>query len=285
MQHYQKDVINYAIIRFLPYHDVSEFVNVGIIAYSPITGLLHHKLECRKYSRITKFFPELKGSTYLNWARAYTKQLQNLEKSFEPDALSFLKEEQQNIFKQILDPQEGLFHYSPLTTVMCDNAEQKVNDLFTYYILRAYADKKDTTETTLTNSLKNELKRLSLLQRFRTDQIIGDDEYHITIPFYDGKHSQAIKPFDLNKKDAVSIYEHGDRWVNRIKRLRRNNTLPKRMLFTVNEAKKDKLKLACDEIITELKRTDVEVISLANNDVNKITHVDMSRISNFIKVG
>ncbi len=50
-----KTICNYAVIRFLPYPETEEFVNVGVILACPETRTIDYMLETRRRDRITGF--------------------------------------------------------------------------------------------------------------------------------------------------------------------------------------------------------------------------------------
>ena len=73
----------------------------------------------------------------------------------------------------------------------------------------------------------------------RNESICANNEkYSVTIPFVhrrDHVALMAIKPLDLSKETSTKIYEHGDQWINRVRRLREIDMLPRWLLFAVRE--------------------------------------------------
>ena len=53
---------NYTVLRFFPYPETGEFVNLGIAMACPDLHWFDFRLETRRQDRITNFFPELKHS-------------------------------------------------------------------------------------------------------------------------------------------------------------------------------------------------------------------------------
>src|SRR4051812_18233105 len=53
-------VCNYAPVRFLPYREIGEFVNVGVVVHCPQTDhFIYRLVPLKRTGRVTKFFPEL----------------------------------------------------------------------------------------------------------------------------------------------------------------------------------------------------------------------------------
>lgn len=49
----------------------------------------------------------------------------------------------------------------------------------------------------------------------------------------EGQLTKVIKPFNLGQTEANAIYGHGDTWLQKVRRLRSRNLLPKDVLFAV----------------------------------------------------
>jgi hypothetical protein len=97
----------------------------------------------------------------------------------------------------------------------------------------------------------------------------GNEDFNVRIPLVSNKETlggralKAIKTLDLDREAPTKIYEHGDAWLNRIKRLRRINENPERLLFVVQTPagkQSEKKRAACQEIHNELLREEVNVL-------------------------
>ena len=58
-----KYVCNYSILRFLPYPETGEFVNIGVVLLAS-NGEFHYQLD-RTRQRVTRFFKTLDHKIYL----------------------------------------------------------------------------------------------------------------------------------------------------------------------------------------------------------------------------
>lgn len=70
---------------------------------------------------------------------------------------------------------------------------------------------------------------------------------------------KVFKPFNLTQAEPNSIFDHGDAWVQKVRRLRDRNLLPADALFAVAgpRAADAKRYTAFREICAELQRLDV----------------------------
>jgi hypothetical protein len=86
---------------------------------------------------------------------------------------------------------------------------------------------------------------------------LGDDMFHLTLPFVhleNGLAIKAVKPLDLDRKEPTAVFEHGDLWVQRVRRLAERHHVPQRMIFTVRLPERGTARTAADDVIADLKR-------------------------------
>jgi hypothetical protein len=276
-------VCNYAIARFRPYRETGEFVNIGIVLICPQLDYFAHIFETRKHKRITDFFPELEVDIFKAGLIGLRKELIRVtgREEEEADNQFILHEETKaslSRFKELIRPRETLFYFGDAGTVFASNPRQKLQELFQYYIKRQFARDREYQEVIMRRKLGEFLREAKLEKFYKTEQRIGDDNYHVTMPFVHLEGSQvrkAIKPLHLDKEGPTEIYRHGDAWISTMSRLKQINRLPKATLFTVKEPKGDsKRAAAATEICKELNRFDTVIIPFA--ETNRI--LDFAKI-------
>src|ERR1035437_2101417 len=139
-----KTVCNYAVIRFLPYPETEEFVNVGVILACPETRTVDYKLETRRRDRITGFFPELDAGVFIEGRRSFKCEMERIKDLLgnnNPGQMEFRIQEKefQQIFNQIVKPRETIFRFSTVGTVMADDACKELDALYRYLVERQFA--------------------------------------------------------------------------------------------------------------------------------------------------
>ena len=83
----------------------------------------------------------------------------------------------------------------------------------------------------------------------------------------DGKAQRIIKPLYLAQGDTTKILNHGGQWVDKVRRLRKRNALPKDVLFPVTAPQTDtKAYDAFTEIRDDLVTIDVQVVPANDED-------------------
>jgi hypothetical protein len=265
---------NFAIARFRPYRESGEFVNVGIVLLCPQVGYFNYAFEKRRHKRITDFFPELEIEIFKEGLRGLLKELGRLTNHREWAGGQFVLNDsaraQIAAFKELVRPREALFHFSDVGTVMANNAESKLEELFQFYIERQFARDREYQEIIMRRRLGDFLQKNNLARFYKQDQRVGDDSYHVILPFvnFEGATARkAIKPLHLDKEAPTEIYRHGDAWISTVKPLRQINRMPEEVLFAVKRPigsiKKER---AADEICKELTNLETTTIPFADTD-------------------
>lgn len=265
---------NYVVARFLPYPETGEFVNIGILLLCAPAGLCDFQL-ARRRRRVTDFFQELEPDIFRGGLKYFQEELANFVRTSgtaEAGQTFFPAHERHLVeaFRQFVRPRESLFRFSEIRTALAENPREKLRQLFDYHVERQFAREKDYQETLMANHLRRVFAERDLLRFYRKPGRVGDERYEVMLPFVLREQEQvlkAIKPLDLDKANSTRIYEHGDQWINRVKRLAEMEKLPGALLFPVREPMTgEKRKAAAHEIIAELQRLRVKVLPFANEE-------------------
>ena len=268
----------YAIVQFMPFVETGEFANVGIVLACPKTGYFGFQLLTRKYGRITAFFDELQTRVYTESVKAFEKELERIRAFLATQPESNKTELIRDTFLHLVHPREAMLRFGEPRAILVDAPEQAVGELFRHYVEREFATPQ-YVEKVIERRLHTLLKGMHLPAPFREERV-GNDEIHATFPLVQKQDDVAvkiIKPFQLDHEQPNSIYDHGDRWVQKVTRMRRRNLLPDRMLFAVTAPPESEAKryAAFREICGELQAQDI-VITSANEETRI---VDFARAS------
>lgn len=247
-----KYICNYSILRFLPYPETGEFVNIGIVLIAN-NGDFRFKIE-KKRQRVTNFFPSLDAKIFLRARKEIDVELARLS--------GFLTVNREDVslllstFKHLIHPRETMMRFSDPGTMATDNADQALATLFDHYVNHSFATK-EYQETVLERQLGKLLAASNLKQRY-SEQKLGNADYPVKFPFVlmsGGEPVQALKPIHLGHDESSKIIEHGDAWISKIRRLNAVGQLAKDTLFIAGppEDGKPKLLKAYREIAEELK--------------------------------
>jgi hypothetical protein len=250
-------VCNYALIRFLPYRETGEFVNVGVMVYAPEVNYFGFLLTEKRNRRVRALFPELDAAVYATSVECLRQELERQKAQFAAMGGIFGGDraagEGLTAFRSLLRRREALLHFAE-PGMKLGIPDEALHALFAEYVLRSFAQTPAYQETVMRNRLSGLLKEWGLRKKYKTDRLLGDEMYHLTLPFihFEGDSpTVAIKPLDLNRPEPTDVYDHGGIWVARFRRLTERGRLPQRMvvplLFPAGPAR-----AAADEVIREL---------------------------------
>lgn len=268
-------VCNYAVIRFLPYPETEEFVNIGVVMLDMMGRRFHHRVETTRRTRVTAFFPELDYEVYKAARTLCVDELNRVEQMVNAHNNEGQQEMKLgdaglvHLFRDVVKPRESLIRYSGIRTVLTDTPEAKLQELFQHYVERQFADRPEYQEQQMQKRLGALLKQQNLDQVYRertfTDPVT---EYQVKFPFVreDDHGFRAIKPLHLAQKEPTKIIDHGDQWCARFERLLQFETHPKQVLFVLHTPKDAKRKRAADEIREKLQHLGAETVPEKDRD-------------------
>ena len=218
---------NYAVVRFLPYRETGEFVNVGVVLFCRQAGFFDVALETQRRKRVTDFFPELDRDLFSAGRQAFHEELRRVKKLLHHDQPTLDGEACLGVFRELVRTRESVFRFSEVGTVSAEDPARKLAELFERYVNRQFAKTREYQETVMAHRLAEVLRAHELIRHYHLNQKVGNDEFHVLLPIVSaarnpqGVPRRAIKTLDLDRDEPTKIYDHGDMWVKRVERLRR----------------------------------------------------------------
>lgn len=238
---------HYALLRFMPYREAEEFVNIGVVLACPKTGYLGVAVERKKWRRVTDFFPEFKTrktmAIYRDGLAILLRELDRFAVQAAHDRrLNHPQSAEQTraTFLALTRPREAIFHFSEPRTLLTQNVERQLQQLFDLYVERQLTESSDAPEEHLRRELNRFLTQSGLANLYRKTEI-GPPERAVAFPFVAGPTDappsllRAIKPLNLSHDQSGEIYRHGDHWVGNLRRLKRADALPAATLFAIRQ--------------------------------------------------
>lgn len=271
----KKFACQYALLRFRPFVETGEFANVGVIMMAPEARFFGFRL-LKRYGRITQFFHQLDRKVYLNGRELFREELDRFAGELRRMALDGRKREPdlalaKNLFGELVRPREAMLQFDEQRIALADDPQVKLNALYDHYVERNFVTK-EYQERLLESTVRKLLFREKVGLEYRQHKIGGDD-FAVNFPFVcmtdDGRAERVIKPLYLAQGDSTKLLTHGGQWVDKVRRLRKRNALPDKVLFPVTApAFNTKPYAAFEEIRDDLNAVQVEVV--AANDENLI---------------
>lgn len=262
----KKFACQYALLRFRPFVETGEFANVAIVMMAPEARFFGFRL-LKRYGRITQFFHQLDRKVYLEGRALFKEELDRFAYELRRSALDGRKTQPdiplaRNLFNELVRPREAILQFAEQRVVLADNPKEKLVQLFDHYIERNFVTK-EYQERLLESTVRQLLLRGQLGNQYRPVKI-GTPDFTVNFPFVrmaEGKAQRIIKPLFLAQGDTTKILNHGGQWVDKVRRLRKRNALPKDVLFPVIAPQPDtKAHGAFTEIRDDLVTIDVQVV-------------------------
>jgi len=266
----KKFACQYAILRFRPFVETGEFANVGIALIAPEARFFGFRV-LKRYGRITQFFHQLDRKVYLDGRQLFKEEMDRFAMELRRLALDGRKTQAdvalaRNLFAEAVRPREAMLQFADQRVVLADDPKAKLLQLFDHYIERNFVTK-EYQERLLENNVRKLLFNAKVGARYQR-QKVGTEDFAVNFPFVDiieGKAERVIKPLYLAQGDSTKILTHGGQWVDKIRRLRKRNALPPKVLFPVTQpAANSKPYYAFQEIKQDLLSENVQVIAADN---------------------
>ena len=225
---------NYAVLRFLPYRETGEFVNLGVVLLCEQTGTFDFRIETRRSGRVTNFFPELEARHFRQTRDFIEEELKRLKTFY---ALAGQKPADPAAFLNLVRPREAVFQFGKMGTMLAEDTTTAVERLFHHFVNRQFAQRTEYQEEVMANRYRTALQEANLWGKFKADLRVGNETYHAILPLAapqaDTEHRAtiAIKPLNLERDEPTHIYDHGAIWINKIERLREIDYLPQTIVF------------------------------------------------------
>jgi Protein of unknown function (DUF3037) len=254
----------YAIVQFMPYAETGEFANVGVVLACPQTGYFDFKLQTRRYGRVTAFFDELHREVYLGAIKTIQTELERIHRMVADLPASADRADQiRGLLGALTHPREAIVRFGMVRPMLTADPAAQLHRLFDHYVDRAFATH-EYIEQTITRRIQTLLDGLNLPAPFKSERL-GDDQIHASFPLVQrvrGQVAKVIKPFNLAQNEANAIYAHGDAWLQKVRRLRKRELLPKDVLFAVAPPPQADVKRfgAYQEICEEFKQIEVRLL-------------------------
>ena len=119
---------NYAMLRFLPYPETGEFVNVGVLMACQEPCLLDFQIEQEMPTRLKALFPKLDEHAYRDMALAMQMEMERV-KGMVRDARTC-----QLAFREAVRPRESVLRFGEVRTILAADPGLLVGDLFLRYV-------------------------------------------------------------------------------------------------------------------------------------------------------
>lgn len=258
----------YRAIQFMPYSETGEFANAGAVLACPQTGYFGFQLQTRKTKRVTDFFSELPREVYRRAVAIIDAELVRVQQALakragRPDTADHVRQ----VMAALTHPREAMVRFDQTRVLLTQEPQAQLERLFAHHVGRAFAAP-EYVEKTMERRIRNLLDGLNPSRPFRAHRVDDDDIHaHFSLVQLDAERPiKIIQPLQLSHTDPMGIYEHGDAWRQRIRRLRQQrNQLPADVRFAVTApgANDTRLRAAYEDVRWDLQSAQAIVVNEA----------------------
>jgi hypothetical protein len=253
----------YAIIQFIPYPETGEFANIGVVLVCPKTGYFGFKLQTKRYARYTNFFRDLEGKVYLRAVNAFKLELERVKTIVGKTAT---ENNVREAFQLLLHPRDALIQFGGERACLLAAPAENLEKLYQHYVEHDFVTP-EYIEKKLERRIQKLVEGLGLKNPFK-NEVLGKEDFTVNFPLVqkiNDKPVRVIKPFYLGQAETNQIYDHGDRWLMMLRRLRDRKQLPNEILFTVEGPE------VVGNINPDLRLKAFEEVCETLNEVAKVT--------------
>lgn len=267
----KKLACNYTVLRFLPYSESEEFVNLGIAMACPDLHWFDFRIEMRRVERITGFFPELKHNkdSFIEGRKLFKKELERVREMLHDGhaknqpQFKELARQFNHTFLTLVRPREEAFYFSNPRTCLVDDPAVTLNALFDRYVERSFAQRHEYQETLMEKRLRTVFSANQILCHYHEHTFSGDlCTAHFPFVRQNGglQFTRAIRPLDLDKAETHRIVSHADAWRSKLERMKSIPDQPAHTLFVVRRPPTGKRLDVCTQMCNELEQVGAEIM-------------------------
>lgn len=259
----------------MPYAEHGEFVIVGVFAVSRELRSVHYQLlPANKTKRLTQFFPEMERRIFSkllkNLNADWEKMAQTINLGAKTEVLAFEDFAGGQLFQSLTRPREGIVRQQARATILTQDIAQWIEDAFARMVYRVDPDASSPEEQMLVRRVQNYLTEWQVQNAWKR-RLIGNNDYHATFPFtYQPDECEmvlrAIKPLFLGQKSSTTILDHGDFWLQKVRRLQQFKLAPELIAFPIERPDEKYAERAdnAELVVSDLKKEGVQVIEKDN---------------------
>lgn len=207
----------YTILRYV--HDVTtgEFVNVGVVLYSPQARYLGAL--CRgTYGRLNKVFPGMNADHFKSLMRHIQSRFEERGERIANELPLSAPASALEIAQSILPKDDSSLQWSPVGSGRADDLAQTLEKLFERMVMRYEERQAASTRTDdeVWRHFKRDFEERRILQHFQPKKIsVQDDEIEFQHSWKNGKW-HCLEPVSFDLAAADSIKDKAHRWLGQM---------------------------------------------------------------------
>jgi hypothetical protein len=242
-----KRTYDFATIGFRPFTETAEFVTIGVVALDVAARHFDFALQdARKTGRVLGMFPKAGKALYREARAKLETELESIRHAVngqgsgvEVPIFPAFRELENGLFAAITSPREGVFCFPVKGRRMAADMNEVLAALKTRFVDQDGLTPQQAVEYEMAKTLRRVLVDAKIMPAYKRDVRIGPEEFQVTFAFAhltdDHRADRALRPLNFDLATSTEIYNHGDEWIQRMRRLMRLGYRPERCLIAVRE--------------------------------------------------
>lgn len=253
----------YQLLRYIHDQFTGEFVNLGVVVYSPEEMFLKAKVT-QRYTRITSLFPESNGKFVVNSAKFFENQINH---QFAPrlKEIFSLSSNMESITSQILKRDDSALQLTEVKKAIDIDLDAAVHGIFSSIVERYLPDDKSERlgdEEVWKKKYKYYFDHFKVSERLSSHAVqTQNDVFHFDKAWKNEIwHCYEPVSFDLKREDTVKDKVY--RWVGKIRELSQSDEKVHLTFMTMIPSKHNNLvDFVKTSLETQFQNIEVEVVT------------------------
>ena len=242
-----KRTYDFATIGFRPYTETEEFVTIGVVAVDVAARHFDFVLQdARKTGRVLGMFPAIEKTLYREARNKLEAEFEGIRQAVnglgvgvEVPVFPSFREKENGLFAAVTSPREGVFCFPVKGRRMAADMKTVLEKLKARFVDQDGLAPQQAVEQQMATELRKVLKDAKILPAYERDVKIGPEEFQVTFALAhltgDHRADRALRPLNFDLATSTDIYNHGDEWTQKMKRLKLLGFRPDRCLITARE--------------------------------------------------
>ncbi|PPD04259.1 MAG: hypothetical protein CTY29_06240 [Methylobacter sp.] len=261
----ERQVCKYSIVRFQPFAETEEFVNIGVVLYATASKRIEFKLlDSRNHKRVTGFFPELSKTVFIEAAKIMHAEIDRVKHYLDETTGITV-----DLYAELTRRREDIIRFSDSRVMFCVDPVACVNELFEQTVKRSFVHEPGYEET-LKKRVRALLDSRNLGALYKEASIGVADKYEATFPFVRKQGPlRIIKPIHFLQEKPSAQIDHAHYWLSKVAQLDKLNFIePGQVLFAYDTPYQSQIGIfyPIDEIIAQADKIGVIMANIHKED-------------------
>ncbi len=214
-----KTAFSFSVLRYV--HDIvgGEFVNIGVVAFSPEQRFLKCKIS-QKFARISGVFHGFDSVAYRSYIHRLQKRINAHGAEVESGWL-FDPEKLGELLKFYLPEDDSAYQFGNARSGITEDLGKELDRLFTRYVTKYIKPEsgEGRSDESIWTAFKQQFPQKQLLSKLTEHKIVAPDYERVFENSWKNERWHFAEPLSLDLQDRESILDKAHRWRSRIESL------------------------------------------------------------------